>query len=95
MKLEQSRWTEGEGWSTASPGTLAATAQLVLVFGGTSGINLGIAEAFANAGASTLSRSYRGVQPLQLNAGVGCGELPIRFGVVLGAAVLPGGDFLD
>ena len=44
---------------------------------------------------STLSRSYCGVQPLQLNAGVGCGELPVRFGVVLVAAVLPGGDFSD
>ena len=45
--------------------------------------------------ASTLSRSYCGVQSLQLNAGVGCGELPVRFGVVLVAAVLPGGDFSD
>jgi len=44
---------------------------------------------------STLSRSYFGVQPLQLNAGVGCGELPVRFGVVVVAAVLPGGDFSD
>jgi integrase len=43
----------------------------------------------------TLSRSYCGVQPLQLNAGVGCGELPVRFGVVVVAAVLPGGDFSD
>jgi hypothetical protein len=33
----------------------------------------------------------RWVQPLQLHAGVGCGELPIGFDVFLVAAVLPGG----
>jgi hypothetical protein len=44
---------------------------------------------------STLSRSHCGVQPLQLNAGVGGGELPIGLCVVLVAASLPGGDFLD
>ena len=45
--------------------------------------------------ASTLSRSHCGVQPLQLNACVGGGELPIGLGVVVVAASLPGGDFLD
>ena len=44
---------------------------------------------------STLSRSYCRVQPLQLNAGVGGGELPTRFGVVLVPGGFPGGDFID
>jgi len=43
---------------------------------------------------STLSRSHCGVQPLQLDAGVGRGEVPVSFGVFLVAAVLPCGDFL-
>ena len=43
-----------------------------------------------DAGASTLSRSYCGVQPLQLNAGVGRSELPVRFGVVLVEGFLVG-----
>ena len=36
---------------------------------------------FRAATASTPSRSHCGVQPLQLNAGIGCGEMPIRLGV--------------
>src|SRR5271166_2230363 len=43
---------------------------------------------------STPSRSHCGVQPLQLDAGVGRGEVPVSFGVFLVAAVLPCGDFL-
>src|ERR1700722_9221046 len=42
---------------------------------------------------STLSRSKRGVQPLQLHACVSGGELPISFGVFLVSISLPGGDF--
>ena len=45
--------------------------------------------------ASTPSHSYYRVQPLQLYPGGGGGELPIGFGVLLVAAVLPGGDFGD
>lgn len=33
MHIEQTRWTESTGWERQSPGTLGATAQLVLVFG--------------------------------------------------------------
>ena len=36
MQLEQSRWTEGEGWRPQAPGDLGASAQLLLVFGGRS-----------------------------------------------------------
>src|ERR1700722_16883886 len=43
---------------------------------------------------STPSRSHCRVQPLQFHAGVSRGELPIGFGVLPVAAVLPGGDFL-
>jgi hypothetical protein len=43
---------------------------------------------------SAPSRSHCRVKPLQLHAGVGGGELPIGFDVLLVAAVLPGGDFL-
>jgi hypothetical protein len=38
------------------------------------------------------SHSKRGVEPLELHAGVVCGELPVGLGVVLVAMVLPGGD---
>jgi len=41
------------------------------------------------------SHSLCGLKPLQLNASVGRGELPISLGVMLVAVVLPGGDFLD
>jgi hypothetical protein len=44
---------------------------------------------------SALSRSYRGVEPLELDAGVCGGELPVSFGVTVVAAVCPGGDFVD
>src|SRR4051794_39751188 len=45
--------------------------------------------------ASTLSRSYLWVKPLQLDPGVGCGELPISLGMLLVADLLPGIHFLD
>jgi hypothetical protein len=35
------------------------------------------------------------VQPLQLDAGVGSGELPIRSDLLVVAAILPGGDLLN
>jgi len=35
MKIEQKSWTQAGGWVTASPDTLAGSAQLVLVFGAT------------------------------------------------------------
>jgi hypothetical protein len=35
MKTEQRKWTEAAGWTPASPGNIAGTAQLVLVFGAT------------------------------------------------------------
>ena len=44
---------------------------------------------------STPSRSYCRIQPLQLHAGVGGGELPIGLDVVVVSALLPCGDFLD
>lgn len=36
MKVEQKRWTEAKGWEPESPGRLGESAQLVLLFGGTS-----------------------------------------------------------
>jgi hypothetical protein len=33
MKIEQNGWTAGRGWAPATPGALAESAQLVLVFG--------------------------------------------------------------
>ena len=36
MKIEQSRWTEEQGWEPQPPGPMAEAAQLVLLFGGTS-----------------------------------------------------------
>ena len=33
MKIEQSGWTSGPGWTPATPGALGESAQLVLVFG--------------------------------------------------------------
>jgi len=33
MQIEQTRWMEGKNWTPAFPGTLSATAQLVLLFG--------------------------------------------------------------
>ena len=44
---------------------------------------------------STLSHSHCRVKPLQLDAGVGAGELPVSLGVMLVPAVLPSGDFVD
>src|SRR5258708_2149082 len=44
--------------------------------------------------ASTPSRSYCWVQPLQLHASVGGGELPVGLDVLFVAAVLPCGNFL-
>jgi hypothetical protein len=35
MKTEQRTWTQADGWSPSSPGPLAQSAQLVLVFGAT------------------------------------------------------------
>jgi hypothetical protein len=35
VKIEQSNWTAGRGWTPATPGALGASAQLVLVFGAT------------------------------------------------------------
>src|SRR5580693_2847608 len=35
MKTEQRTWTRAGGWTPASPGPLAQSAQLVLVFGAT------------------------------------------------------------
>lgn len=34
MKIEQARWTAGNGWGPEKPGRLGRTAQLALVFGG-------------------------------------------------------------
>jgi hypothetical protein len=36
MRTEQCRWTEAKGWEPESPGVLGQSAQLALVFGGTS-----------------------------------------------------------
>lgn len=36
MKVEQARWTEGEGWLPITPGELSNSAQLVFLFGSTS-----------------------------------------------------------
>lgn len=36
MKIEQTRWTEAQGWAPAPPGILGETAQLALLFGSTS-----------------------------------------------------------
>jgi hypothetical protein len=44
---------------------------------------------------STPSRSHCGVQPLQLDAGVGRGEMPIGLSVLLVAAGLPCCDFIS
>jgi hypothetical protein len=44
--------------------------------------------------ASTPSRSYCGVEPVQLNAGLFGSELPIRFNVSFVAARPPSGDFV-
>src|SRR6185503_12101862 len=33
MQIEQTRWTQGRGWTPALPGRLGAKAQLVLIFG--------------------------------------------------------------
>jgi hypothetical protein len=44
---------------------------------------------------STPSHSHCRVEPVQLNAGLLCGKPPIRFDVVLVAAGLPSGDFVD
>ena len=41
-----------------------------------------------------LSHSHCRIQPLQFHAGVGGGELPVGFGVVLVATGFPGGDFV-
>ena len=45
--------------------------------------------------ASTPSRSYCGIQPLQFYAGIGGGEVPIGFDTFFVSAVLPDGDLLD
>ena len=52
------------------------------------------ARSEGRAAASALSRSHCRVQPLQLHASVGGGELPIGFDMFLVAGMLPGGDFL-
>jgi hypothetical protein len=44
---------------------------------------------------SALSRSYYRVQPFQLGAGIGSGELPVCLGVVLVAILLLCSNFLD
>jgi len=38
MKTEQRKWTEALGWTPAAPGTVAQSAQLVLVFGATAAL---------------------------------------------------------
>ena len=48
----------------------------------------------ASNGTTAASRSYRRVEPLELHAGIGGGELPVGFGVMTIAVRLPGGDLL-
>jgi hypothetical protein len=35
MKIEQTRWTQGNGWEPTAPGRLSTAAQLVLLLGST------------------------------------------------------------
>jgi hypothetical protein len=62
---------------------------------GALGWELRTATKMARLWASTLSRSYCRIQPLQLYAGVGSGELPVGFDMFFVTTVLPSSNFLD
>ena len=54
MKTEQYRWTQSAGWEPGTPGGLGATANLVIIFGGTSVLKRpdlleGVRKAYPNA----------------------------------------------